>query len=760
MIKNNFWPVMIIVAVLLMNATIAAGQTFSQEKFKNPSIQFRPRPLWFWNNTTVTGEGIVQQMQAMRDKCGYGGFGVVPFGKNFSPEYLSEDYLKVYGIMLEKAKELGMTISLYDEFGFPSGSVGAFAEGDGKPRFQLKYPLQTIKRLDKAEEDISGPAVYEKKIPDGKLMGIVAMETTSLKRIDLTEMVSGGTVRWKAPAGKWKIMIFSCVTDGVPLADYLDPEAVRNFISMAHEVYYNRFKGYFGTVIGGTFFDEPSMFHAEFRMWTDSFNEKFLLKYGFSPVLLYPSMWYDTGSSAQSDRNYLFGFRAELYGNGFTKEVSDWSVAHGITATGHNAPEEALVPVNSSGDLLKSFKYLEIPGIDKIGGHRPAERFYKLVSSAAYNWDKKFVMSETYGAMPDYDTPGDLNWNQIFSIAMDQYTKGINMLIPHAVWYDNTKVTYKPELSYRNPLYADSLQFFTRFLARLNVMLQNNGRHIADIAVVYPIASLQGGHIFDDRTGPSNIDGPADPSNEFYKDAIKEIDYVDVANWLTNAAGKDFTFLHPEVLDEKCTISEGQLHLQNITNREDYKVLIAPSCKTISISNLQKITDFYNQGGTVIFTTRLPYRSAETGRDKEILQMVKSVFPGGEKETGKIRYNNNGGKACFIAEPDGQKLRDILQQTVNEFDVDYPQCSDLQYIHKVVDNRNVYYFANTGSSSIETELLLRGDIRLEGWDPHTGSSKKLLTESKKDRASDLPHTKVKLSLKPYHSLFLVEEKEE
>jgi hypothetical protein len=47
-------------------------------------------------------------------------------------------------------------------------------------------------------------------------------------------------------------------------------------------------------------------------------------------------------------------------------------------------------------------------------------------------------MSETYGAMPDFDKPGDLTWDDIWSIAMDQYSKGINMLIPHAVWYDNT----------------------------------------------------------------------------------------------------------------------------------------------------------------------------------------------------------------------------------------------------------------------------------------------------------------------------------
>jgi|WetSurMetagenome_2_1015567.scaffolds.fasta_scaffold00210_8 hypothetical protein len=758
--KIIYTLIIILTLIILIPGKDINGQPFSLEQFKNPSIHFWPRPLWFWNNTVVTGEGIVQQMQALRDQCGYGGFGVIPFGKNFRPEYLSEEYLQVYGIMLKKAKELGMTISLYDECGFPSGSVGAFAEGDGKPRFQLKYPDQTIERLDKTEEEVTGPLTYEKKIPDGKLMGVVAMETTTLYRLDLTNKVSGGLLKWKVPAGKWKVMIFSCVIDGDPISDYLNPEAAHNFTKMVHDVYYNRFKDYFGSVIYGTFFDEPSMFHAQFRMWTELFNEKFEKKYGFSPVVLYPAMWYDIGSGTQSARNYLFGFRAELYAMGFTKEVSDWSVAHGITATGHSAPEEALVPVNSSGDVMKSFKYLEIPGIDKIGGHRPAERFYKLISSSAYNWDKMLIISETYGAMPDYETPGDLNWNQIFSIAMDQYTKGINMLIPHAVWYDNTKVTYKPELSYRNSLYADSLKVFTQFLARLNVMFQNNGRHVADIAVIYPISTLQGDHYFDDRVGPSNIDGPADPANEFYKEAVSKIDYIDIANWLTNIAGKDFTFLHPEVLDEKCSITGRKLHLGNKSNWEDYKIVIVPSCKTISISNLEKIADFYDHGGTVIFTTRLPSKSTDPGGDKKVARLINLIFPRGEEQDGIILTNIKGGKACFISQPFGHKLRNILEQTGITFDVGYPLNADIQYIHKVVNNHNIFYFANIGSADIQTQVTLQGSIKLEEWDPHTGGNQKLFTEKTKDKDSDLSFTRVRLNLKPYHSCFWVEDNTE
>ena len=60
-----------------------------------------------------------------------------------------------------------------------------------------------------------------------------------------------------------------------------------------------------------------------------------------------------------------FGFRAELYLEGFTKEVNDWSVAHGVTATGHQDQEEVVNQVSISGDYLKSFKYLEFLGLIK-----------------------------------------------------------------------------------------------------------------------------------------------------------------------------------------------------------------------------------------------------------------------------------------------------------------------------------------------------------------------------------------------------------
>ncbi len=727
--KIIFFATMFIVAVVFANGQ---GTFPSKKMFENPDVAYLPQALYFWNNTLVDSTEIKKQMLGFKEKCAYGGFGILPFGDKFQPEYLSDEYFKVYGAALKQAKKLGLTMCLYDEYGFPSGGMGA-NNADGIGRFEQKFPGQTIKRLDKIEYDIYGTEI-SMKIPEGQLMAAVAMESSSLKRINLRKHINGGELQWTAPEGDWKLMFFMCVKDGDPIVDYLDPVAVSNFVKLTHQEYYERFSEYFGSVITGTFFDEPTMYRAKGRMWTGKFNEKFNEKYRFDPEIYYPALWYDIGSETAAARDYLFGFRSELYAKGFMKAVNYWSADHGLYATGHQDQEEILNPVSVSGDFMKCFKYQDIPGIDKIGGNRPAERFYKIVSSSAYNWDKTLVMSETYGAM------GNISWGEIFSVAMDQYAKGINMLIPHAVWYDDENVTFKPELSFRNPLYADSLKVFNQFLARLNLILQREGRHVADIAMLYPIQNLQAGHC---------LDGPLG----YYKGGVEipNTDYVDLANLLTEVAGKDFTFIHPEVLDERCDISGGKLILNNKVNMEQFDLLIVPSCKVISVSNLEKIAKFHKKGGKVIFTTQLPARSSEFGKDSEIEQLMGSfVFEGAQTKSVKAK-----GKAVFIEQPNGQAILEALGSFDILYDVDYPTIQNLRYIHKVVEGKDVYYFANIGDTQVDAHVKLRGKHVLEKWDPHNGavfSADVSLNGGKKGESTTLH-----LNLKPFDSVFYIEK---
>ena len=577
--------------------------------FVNPPIKFRSRPLWFWNNTAVTATEIASQMQGNLDS-GYGGLAPLPFGKNFTPKYLSEEYFALYGTAVKKAKELGMFLTIYDEYGFPSGSCGANM-GDGIPRFKNKYPDATLRRLDKHEDDVTGPGAYSKPLPSGTLMSIVAMNAGTKERVDLTGKVSQGSISWSVPKGSWKIMTFVCVLDGDSNVDYLEPDQVAKFIGMVYQPYYDNFGSDFGSTIGGAFYDEPTMYRGGGRLWTDNFNDKFTAKYGFSPTPYYPALWYDIGTETQAARNYLFGFRTELYATGFMKTIQDWCTAHGgISLLGHQDQENIKNPVGVSGDLMKCYKYQDVPGIDKIGWDNDPEGYYKIISSVAYNWDKSQAMTESYGAM------GTLSWDQLYSIVMEQYAKGINNFVPHGVWYNLDDITYRPELSYRNPRYADGLPAYNTYIGRLNVLLQDIGRHVADIAVLYPIATLQAGYYFD---------GPLSPYSGGVN--VPEADYVYIGELLATKVCRDFTFLHPEVLDERCSVKGNRLTLNNKINHEEYKVLILPGHRTIRWSNLKKIKQFYDNGGKVIATGQLPYKSAEFGHDADVVATIKAMFP-------------------------------------------------------------------------------------------------------------------------------------
>jgi hypothetical protein len=728
---------------LLMGATTVQAAGF-QSQFKNPPMKFRPQPFYFWNDS-VDAKVVATQMKAFRDKDGYGGFCIFGYGKTFRPEYLSPAFFQLYGQTLAAAKKLKVTLSLYDEYGFPSGSAGA-KNADGVPRFKNKFPSQTLKRLDKTEEYVQGPGVIYRPLPEGKLLAVVGMDTVTFKRYDLTPLVYANRLKWHVPKGTYKIMYFALVPDVDPLVDYLDPEAVKSFVSMTHQAYFERFHAYFGKTLTGSFFDEPTLYRAKGRVWTGDFNEKFQSRYGFHPAIWYPALWYSIGKDTEAARNLLFGFRSELYSQGFPKVVSDWSVGHGLRATGHQDQEEVVNPVSVSGDLMKCFQYQDIPGIDKIGGNRPAERFYKIVSSAANNWDKPYVMSETFGAM------GNISVDSMYGVAMDQYAKGINKLIPHAVWYNDQHVRYLPELSYRNPLYASALPAFNKYLSRLNVVLQAPGRHVADIAVLYPIQTLQGEH---------HLDGPL--KSTFGGMEIPRTDYVEVSNLLIDSLGRDFTFVHPEVLDSSCQVQGHWLNLNNKVNAESFQVLVLPSVKTVSVSNILKIKAFYDAGGKLVFTTRLPYKSAELGKDSLVWDAVRGIFPelsftavGDSFPEGALSASNaGGGRAVYLPVPDAAALKATLTTLIASPDVASEAGKPLEYLHKVRNGKDIYFFVNPKKTEYAGTVCLKGTLLPKVWNPHTGLVSKVMVRY--ETRNDVPYTFVEVKLPAFQSVFFVGE---
>ncbi|MCB0732773.1 MAG: hypothetical protein KDC88_17250, partial [Ignavibacteriae bacterium] len=92
-----------------------------EEEFKYPSSEFRSVPLWDWNDK-ITEEGIAFQMEQFKD-AGIGGVFVHP-RPGLITEYLSEEWFHLFDYTVQKGKELGMNVWIYDENSYPSGFAG------------------------------------------------------------------------------------------------------------------------------------------------------------------------------------------------------------------------------------------------------------------------------------------------------------------------------------------------------------------------------------------------------------------------------------------------------------------------------------------------------------------------------------------------------------------------------------------------------------------------------------------------------------
>ena len=709
--------------VAALATSCVSNSPFSKDEFRLPDIQWRPVPLWFWNNATVTRDQAIDQLTRMVDTDYYGGCAILPFGKDFQPEYLSDEYFDLYGAIIDLAREKGAQMSMYDEYGFPSGNMGTI-NGNGVRRFADNHPGHTIKRLDKFEYETEPSSTFSMQLGSGgKRMATVAMDKSTGEVISLAGCISeSGMLVWDTPSeGEWTVMDFLCVDSGDPNVDYLSPESVKLFVDDTHEQYYKRFSKDFGTVITSTFFDEPTLYRGDGRIWTDSFNDVFEQKYGMSPETFYPALWYPVGDKTAAVRNMMFGTRAQMYAEGFMKTIADWATEHGILSTGHQDQEEILNTVSVSGDLLLDGKYMSMPGIDKIGGDRPAEHFYKVVSSSACNWDHAKVMSETFGAM------GNIPFDTMYSVAVEQYTKGINNLIPHAFWYNDDKVTFLPELSTRNPIYRDSLPDFNRFLSRLNYILARPGRHVADVALLYPIQTLQAGHHLDGELH-RYLGGVTIPGT----------DYSTVSRILTDELGTDFTYIHPQVLDEKCSMQGGRLVMANEINTESYSAIVLPGVGVISAGNMAKIHEAWEQGVRVIFTTQMPSKCADLdGSDDAIKATVEQML------------HSESNPAVFVAEPTAEAIREALQGV--RLDVAFNPGGELNYIHKVIEGKDVYLFGNIDSMPKESVITFASKPGKCFWmDPHTGDT----TPAVISRLSDGTF-RAELTLSPSHGMFLI-----
>lgn len=703
----------------------------------------------FWHiNGHLTRDGIRQQVKDAKELAGFSGITLLPLAtwkKNpygTTPEFLSEEYFERYSDLLEIAEELDMEIILYDDNDFPSGMAGG--------KIEENHPEHSVKRLDKIEKEITGPTIYEDTIPQGQLMAAVAMHTETLERIDLSNQIQDGKIRWEVPNGTWKVMFFRLSLYGSHKArlvvDFMDTIGVQHVINYTYEEYAKRYQGYFGDRIKIAFFDDVGFWRFP-KAWTPAFNEKFETLNGFKPEAYYPALWYDIGAETAAIRNAFFKTRAELLAEGYPRMVAEWADRHGLKSTGHPPGNYDDTQIDMHGDVFKFYRHTQIPLLDVIVNREYGRDGLKLISSAADYYDRPIVATEIYGAFRKHL----FDSLELYRAQQESFARGVNFVIPHGLWYDTAHMRIPPLVSPYNPKIGPALPDYSNYVGRSCLLLQG-GKKITEIGVLYPFEELAGWFRFDDPDNPRQ--------GRFIS---PETDYKKISTLLTDEIRRDFTFIHPEfLLENKYQIDNGKLHLNNAENQQTYRVLMLTGCHTISAKTLAKVYKFYESGGIVIATTQLPYQSMERGEDAKVQQIIQQMFGvsnAKEKPRKPVFVENDAkGKAIFIPNLSEATLNQALNDYLPQADVIFspnPNISNragtFNYLHKIKDGQDVFFFSNSSDDVIDTEVWLRGDLELTEWNPHTGKINEL--DYKKEKKEGVIYTVVNLKLMPIKSVF-------
>ena len=337
-------------------------------------------PFWFWNDTLTENE--IRWQIAEMAKHGLRGFVPSP-RQGLKQPYLADAYFKMIDVAIDAAKQHDMVVHLYDDLPYPSGAAG----GEvllGNPHFYATSLVQTT-------IDVESTGMVRLELPRGKILnctacalngndvdwsrvidlrsslGVVLTEDsyqevglTAYNRKRFFSNVGVPTLEAKLSPGKYRIFVSAqMLVDNhkyyFHFVDVLNPEAVREFLNLTHERYFQRFGSEFGKTIRSIFADETA------PVWSERLPAEFFKRLGYQLPPLLAALQDAKHPQHAQVRGDFHRIKYELFVESFEKPYADWCRAHGISYWG----EKPLL-------RLSQLKFSDVPGCDaahvKAGG--------------------------------------------------------------------------------------------------------------------------------------------------------------------------------------------------------------------------------------------------------------------------------------------------------------------------------------------------------------------------------------------------------
>ena len=442
------------------------------EQFKEPAKEYTTSPFFVWN-ADITKDEIDNFLNDFK-KAGSSQVFIHP-RPGLITEYLSDKWFDLYKHAVEKGKELGMNIWIYDENSYPSGFGGGHVPAEMPESYNQGQGLKMTR--------------FE-TLPDTADRYFLCLKEVDGKYKDIGGSLSGE----KGKPGKY--LLFSKTYNqksdwygGFSYVDLLYPGVTQKFIDVTMTGYEKNLGSEFGKTIPGIFTDEPQINSPGGIRFTPDLFKVFQEKWGYDLKTNLPSLFEEVDDWKKVRHNYTQTL-LDLFIDRWSKPWYAYCEGKGLKRTGHYWEHE-WPNMRPGGDNMAMYIWHEIPAIDMLfnqfndsitGAQFGNVRSVKELASAANQAGRSRKLSETYGG-----SGWDLTFTNMKRNGDWEYVLGINFMNQHLTYFTLAgarKYDYPPSFDYHEPWWND-YRYINDHFARLSLAL-SSGRQINNIMVLEP----------------------------------------------------------------------------------------------------------------------------------------------------------------------------------------------------------------------------------------------------------------------------------
>jgi hypothetical protein len=575
------------------------------------------------------------------------------------PRLFTEPWWNLFGWFLKRARTQGMAVSLSD---YTLGWVG---QGWYFDEILRKTPDIHGAVLESSAHTCSGSCSWE---TSPALVNITAYRLQSGaivagSAVDLRPHLNGRRLSWNAPAGDWRVIEVR-VKDRPESLDPMHPASGRQMIAKFFQRFEDRNPGESGRGLNFFFSDELS-FGVRGWLWNRTFAEEFQKRKGYDLIPELTALFEDIGPRTPKIRLDYSDVMVALEEENYFRPLYDWHRSRGMLyGCDHGGRGR---DVTEFGDYFRTQRWMTGPGNDQPGLRSDVIK-NKVSSSITHLYERQRTWLEGY-----YGSGWGTTTEQLVDATWRNFVQGQNLLTLHGLYYSTHGGWWEwapPCNHFRNP-YWNHMAEFLKAVERMSYLL-SQGRHRADVAVVYPVAPVEAG-----LGGKESVAAAFELGQHLYERGI-DFDFIDFESLARAKAERPFL-----------TVSG-----------EQYRVLVLPAMRAVRSSTVDKALEFHRAGGLVIALGALPEASDRAGRDDASLNAaVRASFD---------RRNHVETPAEVESLINTSIPRDFACAGTNA-----------SILHRRAGARDVYFVYGVPAN---TECTFRAAGKVELWDPWTGTA--------------------------------------